>query len=351
MESINEIELRNLLKQRLPSQELEAQVLRALRDKSLDWDVKRGFYSFLYLSHRYHSLLLAIQEALEAKDRIPYDFFIAVMGQVFAEPKSAVVESVIKGIKKQNAAEDLFAAREWDKWDKRFSLIRNELLETKVKEQQQFKQNLIEKFEFLKNQRMNEQAGRVLRRMVDLYPDDEELSQLKQNYDEEWAREVLSSHLASLSEEKFDRTRTAPSSLDEEMLKQFLLEGEKLALENREIASDLAIAFWFMEDPVRATEILAWAPITTSNDWLKAEFLTASRHFVEALEWLNVLEVKYISDPETTFAVSYLRAQCLHALGQQSSALEIMQSIVRVRSNYRSAHALILEWTAGVSWE
>jgi hypothetical protein len=63
------------------------------------------------------------------------------------------------------------------------------------------------------------------------------------------------------------------------------------------------------------------------------------------------MEIKYISDPETTFAVSYLRAQALQGLGQHGSALEIMQSIVRVRPNYRSAHSLILEWTEGATWK
>jgi hypothetical protein len=351
LESINELELRNLLKRKLNPQELLTKIISAIGNSSMEWEDKRPFFSFLFLTQRHATLMAAMKEALDSKERIPYDMLMAMTGQALIQPKSAVIESVLKGLKKQDANEDVFASREWDKWDKRFGALRNELLEAKVKEQSQFKSNMVEKFEFLKNQRMNQEAGRVLRRMVELYPDDPELQKIKQNYDEDWARDVLAGHIAQLSDEKFDRTRTAPSSADDEMLRMFSSEGEKLCLENRNIATDLAIAFWFLEDPARAAEILAWAPPTASNDWLKAEFLTGARHFVEALEWLNVLEVKYIDDPESTFAVSYLRAQCLHALGQHSSALEIMQSIVRVRSNYRSAHALILEWTAGVSWE
>jgi len=351
LESINELELRNLLKRKLPPQELLAKIITALTSTQMEWEEKRPFFAYLFITHRHSSLMAAMKEALDVKERIPYDMLMALTGQALIQPKSAVLESVIKGMKKQGANEDVFASREWDKWDKRLPALRAELLEAKVKEQRQFKANMVDKFEFLKNQRMTEQAGRVLRRMVELYPDDPELRKIKQTYEEDWARDILSTHLANIGDQKFERTRTAPSSADDEMLRVFLSEGEKLCLENRNIAPDLAIAFWFMEDPARAAEILAWAPPNASNDWLRAEFLTGARHFVEALELLNVLEVKYIDDPESTFAVSYLRAQCLHALGQHSSALEIMQSIVRVRSNYRSAHALILEWTAGVSWE
>lgn len=350
MDSINELELRKLLKRKLAPQELLAKIITAL-SSPLDWEDKRPFFAYLFVTHRHLTLMVAIKEAFDAKERVPYDMLMQLTGEAMIQPKTAVLESLQKGLKKQNALEDVFASREWDKWDSRITLIRNELLEAKVREQGQFKANMIEKFEFLKNQRMNEQAGRVLRRLVELYPDDPELKKIRQNYEEEWAKDILAGHLARIRDEKIDRTRTAPSSADDEMLRTFLSEGEKLCMQNRNIAQDLAIAFWFMEDPARAAEILAWAPPNASNDWLKAEFLTQSRHFVEALEWLNVLEVKYIDDPESTFAVSYLRAQCLHELGQQSSALEIMQSIVRVRHNYRSAHALILEWTAGVSWE
>ena len=43
---------------------------------------------------------------------------------------------------------------------------------------------------------MGEQAGRVLGRLVQLYPDDLELEALKRQFDEDWAREVLQNHVA-----------------------------------------------------------------------------------------------------------------------------------------------------------
>lgn len=96
----------------------------------------------------------------------------------------------------------------------------------------------------------------------------------------------------------------------------------------REVASDLAIAFLFMGDYERALEALAWAPAGASTDWLRCELMLESKRHIEALEALNRMEIKYIADPESTFAVSYLRAQALFGLGQHGSALEIMQSIV-----------------------
>lgn len=351
LEAINELELRNLLLRKDPPEGQVKYVIKTLLSSQLSWEEKRPFFVFLFLTGRHLTLLHVIQQVLEEKGRIPFDILIALTGQAFIKPKSIVIEALIKGLKKQNAREEVFSGRQWDRYDSRLAQMRNEMIEERVKRRNEFKENMREKFDFLKNQRMTEQAGRLLRRMIELYPEDLELAKLKEDFDEQWAREVLASHVAQLSDHKLERTLTAPSSADEEMLRMFLAEGEKLCVENRNIAADLAMAFWFMDEANRAIEILAWAPPNPSHDWLRAELLMGAGRYLEALDWVGQLEVKYINDPESTFAVSYLRAQCLHHLGQHSSALEIMQSIVRVRSNYRSAHSFILDWTSGVSWE
>ncbi len=351
LESINELELRALLKKKHSPHELTARLIKNILNPSLPWDERRSFWFFLFLTHRRATIAEAMKQALKEKMQVPFDLFIELADQVGAPPKPIVIEALLKGMKKQGSMESVFAAKGLDKWDKRLSQLRNELVEQKVLEQRKFKDNLLEKFWFLRNQRMSEQAGRVLRRLLDLYPEDAELVKLKGEFDEQWARDVLASHAADLHVARMDRTSTAPSSADDEMLRTFLSEGEKLFLSRREAAPDLAIAFLFMGDYGRALEVLAWAPTSTSSDWLRCELLVESGRHIEALEALNQMEVKYISDPESTFAVSYLRAQSLHHLGQHASALEILQSIVRVRPNYRSAHALILEWTEGAGWE
>lgn len=351
MEIINELELRRILKKRQSETKLSTTLIKYILDESLPWEEKRSFWHFLYLTNRHALLANAIAQCVKGKARIPFDLFVHLCSSAGLKPTGVVLEALLKGTRKAGALDDLIGPRGWDKYDKRIKQIRAQLLAQKTTEQKKFKDGLLEKFEFLQNQRMTEQAGRVLRRMVELYPDEEKFKKLKQNFEEQWARDVLATHMAALSNEKLDRTLTAPSSSDEEMLKCFAKEGERICMEHREFATNLAMTFWFMEDYTHALEALAWAPPSEANDWLKAELLFHSRRFVECIEHLNHLEVKYINDPESTFAVNYLRAQCLNLCGQQGAALEILQSIVRVRPNYRSANALITEWTEGVSWE
>lgn len=351
MESINELELRALLKKKYSPKDLAPRLIKNIFDANLAWEEKRSFWMFLFLTQRMETLAETLKQTLNEKGKIPFELLIQLVDEAGQPPKPIFFEALLKGLKKQGALEAVFAARGLDKWDKRLAQIRAELVEVKVLEQQKFKENLLEKFWFLRNQRMSEQAGRVLRRLLELYPEDGDLVKLKNEFDEQWARDILASHASDLQGHRLERTTTSPSSADEEMLNTFLSEGEKLFLEKRESAVDLAMAFLFMDDYGRAIEVLSWAPPTSAVDWLRCELMLEDRRFLEALEMLNRLEIKYISDPETTFAVNYLRAQALQGLGQHASSIEIMQSIVQIRPNYRSAHTLILEWTEGVGWE
>lgn len=351
MESINELELRTVLRKKKDPKEQVATIIRRILDTSLSWEDKRAFWHFLFASGRESTLAQGLIENLKSKSRVPFDLLIALCAKNGIAPTPLAVAALLKGLAKQNAADELLSSSGWDPYDKKLGQKRKEILAGKISEQKQFKQNLLDKFEFLRTQRMVEQAGRVLRRLIQLYPEDAELKNLKGHFDEDWAREVLASHIADRSHDKFDRTLTAPSTADSEMLKSFAAFAERVCMENRSAAPDLALIFLFMEDYSHALDIIAWAAPSPAVDWLKVELLLLARRFIEAMEHLNHLEVKFSQDPESTFAVSYLRAQCLHALGQQASALEILRSIVRVRPHYRSAHALILDWTEGVSWE
>jgi thioredoxin-like negative regulator of GroEL len=206
----------------------------------------------------------------------------------------------------------------------------------------------LEKFEFLQNERMTAQAAEVLEQIRKLYPDEPEFEAMEQNFKEQWAKEIVSSRASTAEEtEIYEPKPEPPSEADAEMVRMFVQETKTLSKKAKTLAYDMMICLWFMEEFANAVELLPAAPENAATDWLAAELLFASRRYVECLDALNDLEVKYANDPESTFAVSYLRAQAMKKVGQHDKALEILLSIAQVRPNYRSAQRLILEWTGG----
>ncbi|NJL25311.1 MAG: hypothetical protein HC902_09110 [Calothrix sp. SM1_5_4] len=184
MEAINELELRRLLKNRPSAHELSSSLIKIILNPSLPWSEKRSAWHLLYLTGRESTLAQALTQCLKGKFRVPLDLFIQICADRKLKPTPIVTAALIKGLRKQSSQEEVFAVRAWDRNDDRLRKMRMELLERKVTEQKKYREDLLEKFNFLQSQRMHEQAARVLRRMLELYPDDREFLKLKAEFDE-----------------------------------------------------------------------------------------------------------------------------------------------------------------------
>ena len=132
----------------------------------------------------------------------------------------------------------------------------------------------------------------------------------------------------------------------ERKVRRVALRGENQVL-NHLLCESLSLFFYFLEAYDQAFEILHLAPDTPEKNWLTLELLIQCRRFVECLAAVDQVELSYAEDPESTFGAAYVRARALRGLGQTSLALEILQGIVNVRPNYRSAQTLIHEWAGG----
>ena len=148
------------------------------------------------------------------------------------------------------------------------------------------------------------------------------------------------------------------STVEKEMIDMWTQDAVAATLKKRgkknvDIGYDLAVSLLMMDAPEAALAVATSIPSNSKNavgvDWLIAELLLSLRRFVDLLNHLQHLEVTYSNDPETAFAVSYLRAHALKALGQSAAAVEILRNIVQVRPNYRSAGHLAIEWGVGVA--
>jgi len=345
----NELELRKILKKGLSPEALSEKILQRLADPTGTWEEKRPLWHFLYSTGRHESLSHALIQALQRKERVPFDLIMALLSQVSAATvPSMILEAVIKGIRKQSASQDLMVFKQWDRLDSRLGDMRTQTRQELKHSEEGNKEALIEKYEFLFNQRMFDQARRVLRQLKELLPSDPRIKKYQTELDELFAREVIADHLSAQRSDEALRSKIFPSNNDEQMLISFLREGERFVVNHPVFAKDLCLAFLFMEDYTRALMALDWMEQDLSCQWLRAELLFASGRWIEALEYLKQMEAFLNGDPEVTFATAYLRAQCLYALNQQAAAVEILESIASIRPNYRSVSALLLEWKEGV---
>lgn len=312
-------------------------------------DLERfSYWGFLFNAGFYQELISSLVQRLNENQRVHWGFLIEALNLSGLDPSNTVIEATLKGLKRQNANEDLWAAQSFDIHDSRFEEMRRSVADKKSSAERERKEGLLEKFHFLASQRMRDQAVRVLKHMIYLYPDDAHFRELKSGFEEEWARDLISQRF---SESHTSGAEVTPrlSGVERELINMWTDAAKSAAAKNPSIAYDLAIALHVMDADEAALEVASVLPTGVGQDWLIAELLLSLRRYVDLLEHLQELETKYASDPETAFAVSYLRAHALKALGQSAAAVEILRNIVQVRPHYRSANHLVLEWSVGVA--
>ena len=294
-------------------------------------------------------MIKPLQTRIKTGKPLPWGALVEVFARNKIRPTKEVMDALFTGALEQGMLENLIQSRGWDDYDGRFKPLREELQERLRDDLDRKKEVLKEKLGFLSNHRMIEEEEKVLSLLMRMFPEDSEIQAHHLEFQERWARNVLASQRQGyINIEALIKGAIKWTQKEEELLALWLEEAEKISKNRPALAYSLCLFFYFIEAFPQALTILHLAPSSTQKDWLILDLLIECRRFVECLAAVDRVELAYADDPETTFGAAYIRARALHGLGQNSQALEILQSIVNVRPNYRSAKTLIHEWAGGI---
>lgn len=328
--------------------EIAYELLQMLQDKQLRFEDRRAIMSFGLNAGFNEEVAAHFPELFVNKLPIPYAHFVALVSKNKTQPGSHIIDSLFKGARKQDLLNELAILKIWDAYSEKFHELRRQIQAERQNQYQNKRKELMEKLHFLQNHRLLEEERRLLSLLQKMYPQDEEIHSKQEEFEERWAREIISLHSQSLLKTESEaKTRTALGESEKrfaEVLCEFTLE---LCQTNDKRCYNLALCLYFMELYDGAYDLLKLAEPEEAADWLRVELLLARQYYLECLGEIDRLEVAYSSNPETSFSASYCRAKALKGLGQTHQGIELLQSIVHIRPNYRSAQSLIHEWTLG----
>ncbi|MCB0384351.1 MAG: hypothetical protein KDD43_03085 [Bdellovibrionales bacterium] len=349
MDPKTEREISQLLKRWSNPEKVAEIVSGKLAEPDLRTEEELSLFNFLIHSGRFRSMIKPLQTRLKTGKPIPWGPLVEMFARNKIRPSKDVLDALFTGALEQGKLENLIQSHGWDDYDGRFKPLREELQERLLDDLDRKKEVLKEKLGFLSNHRMIEEEEKVLALLLRMFPEDSEIQAHHLEFQERWARNVLASQRqGNIDIESLLKGAIKWTKKEEELLALWLEEATKISQNNPQLAYSLCLFFYFIEAYPQAFTILQMAPNTPQRDWLTLELLIECRRFVECLAAVDQVEVAYSDDPETTFSAAYIRARALHGLGQDSQALEILQGIVNVRPNYRSAKTLIHEWAGGV---
>lgn len=254
-------------------------------------------------------------------------------------------DALIVGAVELNESSSIARYPELVKLDIRFDKLANDFWKNQAAEIVKQKKKLQEQAQFLRNEGLTEQERSLLIEILALDAQDQEAKLRLQSLATQEAQNRIKRSGEMLDRDEILRAEAKKLSNDDKsLLKELATKIQKKSKKNSELKTDMALGMFLMGDTEGALTLIESAPKSESRDWLKLELLIESNHFVDALTWIDKLESEYSDKSETTPACVYARAKALWGLHQHKPAISLLESLVKSYPDYRSAHALLLEW-------
>jgi hypothetical protein len=200
---------------------------------------------------------------------------------------------------------------------------------------------LFEELQTWKSQRLREQELKVLARLKKKFPQDLDIENEQKVFKENQALEKMQSRMRD--------QRNHVKSLNLPQEKSELPEGLRSSLQ--EVGQlhisefyNLALFCCFVEDWEWALKMVYQAEPSEARDWLEVEIGLKLHRYVDVLQGVTAIEHRWAQSPETFFGTSYIKAQAYYGLGKKEKALEILETLLATRPQFRQAHELIQLW-------
>lgn len=116
--------------------------------------------------------------------------------------------------------------------------------------------------------------------------------------------------------------------------------------ENPNVAHDTAVSLMLMGLSEHGLQLLdSISDQDARKDWLQLELLLSASRGLDALQWSEHLAQKYFDNAEYSLSALYGQSLALAELGRTSEAKALLEKILSISPQYRSAHSLLLQWS------
>lgn len=257
-----------------------------------------------------------------------------------------IIEAIAQGCSEQNQLGELAGCPDLVALSPKLKTLTDSFWTSRARSLQEKKEKLFAEVQFFQNEGLIEQERAAILDILSLDDTDSAALERWEKISNDDARQRIKRSGELLNRDEILRSlgeRMTPE--EQNAMKEFAERiGKKLKKRN-DLKSDMALGLFLMGDSESALKILEEAPKSAARDWLRLELLLESHRFVDALSWLDHLESAYGDQSETIPACVYARAKALWGLKQCPTAISLMESLLKSYPEYRSAHALMLEWT------
>lgn len=340
-----EVEIQQTLAESTRASEAVQRLLRKYEILDLSIEDFRALAQFLLRGQFFGELCDLCIKKLDGGSVLPWAQFAQALSQLSPNLPRELRSAIVAGAGNQKQSHELARTHCLDSTHPELANLRAARKHEQQTKYRSQKQELLGQLEMFRSQELETEEEKVLEHLLHLFPLDRDLADFKAQLHERKAVRILEQKLQDKTA-LWDRTEIRDA--DEISLLQQVEASMRRTWEqyhrDEELGRDFAIAFMMWDYPDAAVDFLSIRSNSNAIAWLRMEALYLARQYVTLLDQVETISIKRANDPDTTFAVSYIRAMALWGLGHRIAAIEIMENIVSLRPSYRSASGLLRLW-------
>lgn len=221
-----------------------------------------------------------------------------------------------------------------------FEEPQNQQLEIFERRYNEIKEDLIDKLEFARTQRLDKEAKKTLDKLLEAFPNDPRFVTEKQMLFEKEAAKIIESHS---KKQKSSRSRGVIIEPKKESTSHlYQLFADSFTPEN---FIHLIEIFILAHENETVVEIFEDKPnLKTEHFWLYIEHLIKIERYLEALAELKKHQESLHVSTDSIFTFYYYHAICLWYLNDRKLAIEIMKAVQKTKPDFRQTNFYINLW-------
>ena len=301
---------------------------------------------FLYNSGSYKELLKLSRKLLKANKPISWTFVLPVVLKAKVKINSSEVNHLYHSWLKDYVTEhpSIFTCQSWEMYSEEFSKNLNLFLK-ELKDKTTPKADLLlESLNFLKAQNLMDEESKIIKELLAKEPKNKKYQELYKSLQERKAIKVIEDQKRALYKASVSDEKRYFKKEDTEIKQQWSKIVEDLVEKRPDQIKNLSLFLYFLNWPDKSIDILTKNLKKLSDYWFYLDWLIETRQYTKVLNLTNQL-LEQIKDSEMIFPLIYIKSQSLYHLGKKEKAIEYLDSILKVRPDYRSAQSLLEKWT------
>lgn len=339
-----ELRIRNMMNENRDPLEIVDAMLNLSANSRISSQDLKSIAQYLILSGHHREYFRQFPRRFFEKKNITWPHFVEILLQQKVELNNKWIHAIYEGAEETRSLESLSLNFKWSIYDNRMVPVREELWKKMYSQLEIIKKKMIQKIHYLQSQRIISEEKKAFQKFLNMFPEDTSLKPLYDEFKEREARAIVNKKIEEKKYKEIPNIEVESLTQgEEELAKVILKECIELSRRHSSLVYDFAIMFLEFEYFQGAIELmkLIQAPSSLRNESLKIEVLYVSENYYDLLSHIEELEKHFSHEVDFSFGLVYYKALCYHKLNQKAAAVALLNGLLKIRPDYRSASTLL----------